>query len=49
MLDASTGFSGSKVTNIVGDGHTVNYDTSSNPWLDGRTYTLEGGGALRPA
>jgi len=49
VLDDSAGVSGSKVTNIVGDGHTVHYDTSSDPSLGGRTYTLEGGGTLTPA
>lgn len=41
--------SGSKITNIVGDGHTVTYDTGDDPALDGKTYTLSGGGELAPA
>ncbi len=49
VLRDSEGVSGSKMTNIVGNGHTVYYDASSNPSLGGRTYTLEGGGTLSPA
>ena len=41
--------SGSKVTNIVGDGHTVYYDKNANNNLAGKTYTLAGGGTLQPA
>jgi len=48
VLRDSAGVSGSKVTNIVGDGHIVYYDANSNPWLGGRTYTLQGGGTLTP-
>src|ERR1035437_3670968 len=40
---------GSKVTNIIGKGHIVYYDPSSNSNLAGRTYTLTGGGTLQPA
>jgi hypothetical protein len=36
------------VTNIKGDGHDVYYSTSANPSLDGKTYTLAGGGKLIP-
>jgi hypothetical protein len=49
VLRDPEGISGSKVTNIVGNGHTVYYRASSNPSLGGRTYTLEGGGTLTPA
>ena len=41
--------SGTEVTNIVGNGHTVYYDASANPSLGGKTYTLSGGGTLKPA
>jgi len=50
-LSSLTGLtvSGSKVTNIVGNGHTVYYDQSANSNLAGKTYTLTGGGTLQPA
>jgi hypothetical protein len=40
--------SGSKITNIVGNGHTVTYDKSSsaNSYLGGKTYALANGGTL---
>ena len=41
--------SGSSITNIVGNGHTVTYDSASSPELGGKTYTLAGGGTLTPA
>lgn len=41
--------SGSTITNIVGNGHTVTYDPAASPSLGGRTYTLSGGGTLKPA
>jgi hypothetical protein len=41
--------SGSKVTNIVGNGHIVYYNKSANSNLAGKTYTLTGGGTLQPA
>lgn len=37
------------ISNIVGNGHTVTYVTSANPGLGGKTYTLIGGGTLKPA
>jgi hypothetical protein len=40
--------SGNKVTNIVGNGHTVRYSKAANPSLGGKTYTLAGGGTLTP-
>jgi hypothetical protein len=49
VLSDSAGISGSNVTNIVGDGHTVYYTSSANPSLDGRTYALLDGGTLTPA
>jgi hypothetical protein len=47
--DAS-GISGSTITNITGNGHTIYYDTSlaSNSSLSGNTYKLTGGGILQP-
>ena len=41
--------SGSTITNINGNGHTVYYDASSNSTLGGKTCTLAGGGTLKPA
>lgn len=35
-------------TNITSTGFTVYYDSSSNSWLGGKTYTLNGGGRLAP-
>lgn len=40
--------SGSTITNITGNGHTVYYDKSTNTALGGKTYTLAGGGQLVP-
>jgi hypothetical protein len=48
-LSDSAGISGASVKNIIGNGHTVHYQASSNPSLGGRTYTLAGGGTLIPA
>jgi len=46
-----SGVSVSSIKNIIGNGHTVTYDASlaANKWLSGKTYTLTGGGKLRPA
>jgi hypothetical protein len=43
--------SGSTITNVVGNGHTVYYDAtaSANTGLGGQTYTLSGWGTLTPA
>jgi len=41
--------SGSRVRNIVGNGHTVYYDRGANSDLAGKTYTLTRGGTLQPA
>ena len=43
--------SGSTVTNIIGNGHTVTYAASlaANAKLADKTYKLAGGGELRPA
>ncbi|MFN8519567.1 MAG: hypothetical protein U0667_09340 [Chloroflexota bacterium] len=50
-LSDQGGVSGSTITNITGNGHTVTYDASldGNAWLAGGTYTLSGGGTLTPA
>jgi hypothetical protein len=52
-LTALTGavVSGTTITNVTGNGHTVSYDksASSNSYLGGKTYTLTGGGTLTPA
>jgi hypothetical protein len=49
LTDAS-GISGTTITNIHGNGHTVTYDASpaANSALGGRTYSLAGGGQLEP-
>jgi hypothetical protein len=46
--DAS-GITGSTITNITGNGHTVYYNTSlsANSSLGGKTYSLNGGGTLK--
>ncbi len=48
---AGAAISSTGVTNVVGNGHTVTYNAglSANRALDGRTYTLAGGGTLKPA
>ena len=43
------GISGATITTITGNGHTVYYDASACPALGGQTYTLNGGGTLKPA
>lgn len=48
-LSDAAGISGTTVTNITGNGHTVYYDASASPDLGGKTYTLNGGGTLQPA
>jgi hypothetical protein len=42
---------GTSVTNVIGNGHTLFYDASgaANSSLGGGTYTLSGGGTLTPA
>lgn len=41
--------SGSEITNITGNGHTLTYDPSAegNSYLNGQDYNLAGGGTLR--
>jgi hypothetical protein len=48
-LTDSAGISGTTVTNITGNGHTVYYDSSACPSLGGMTYSLANGGTLTPA
>ena len=50
-LSDTSGISGTSITNIYGNGHTVTYDKSlaANSALGGKTYTLNGGGTLTPA
>jgi hypothetical protein len=48
-LNDSGGISGSGITNIKGNGHTVYYRASQNPSLEGKTFALSGGGSLQPA
>jgi hypothetical protein len=47
LLDTS-GITGTTITNIIGNGFTVTYDSAANPELGGKTYTLTGGGYLKP-
>jgi len=49
LTDAG-GVSGLSISNIVGNGHNVHYDAglAANKWLEGKTYTLSGGGQLLP-
>jgi hypothetical protein len=48
VLSDTSGISGTRITNIVGNGHTVYYDSSANPSLGGKTFSLVGGGTLQP-
>ncbi|MGD0610219.1 MAG: hypothetical protein ABSB41_01800 [Anaerolineales bacterium] len=50
-LSDASGISGSTITNIIGNGHTLYYDASlaANSQLGGKTYTFSGGGSLKPA
>jgi hypothetical protein len=43
------GISGSSLSNVIGNGHTVYYDASACSGLDGLTYNLSDGGLLTPA
>jgi hypothetical protein len=44
----TAGISGTSITNIIGNGHTVYYDANANSSLGGQTYILSGGGYLKP-
>jgi hypothetical protein len=50
ILSDVSGISGSSITNIIGNGHTVYYDgsLSANSALGGLTYSLVNGGTLAP-
>lgn len=50
-LSDSGGISTTAVSNIYGNGYTVTYDSSlaGNSALGGKTFTLNGGGTLKPA
>jgi hypothetical protein len=48
-LSDAAGISGTTIANITGNGHTVTYDPATCPSLGGKTYTLQGGGTLKPA
>jgi hypothetical protein len=48
-LSNKDGISGTSITNITGNGHTVYYDKGASKDLGGKTYTLNGGGSLKPA
>jgi hypothetical protein len=43
------GISGTSVSNIKGNGHTVYYNTSACSALGGQTYPLNGDGYLKPS
>jgi hypothetical protein len=47
-LTDADGISGTSVTNITGNGHTVYYDAASCAGLGGKTHYLNGGGTLQP-
>ncbi len=47
-LSDPAGMKGSSITNIVGNGHTIHYNSASSPTLDARSYMLAGGGELVP-
>jgi hypothetical protein len=42
------GISGTTVSNIIGNGHTVYYDSAACAKLGGQIFTLSGGGTLQP-
>jgi hypothetical protein len=41
--------SGTTISNITGNGHTITYDSNACTALGGQTYTLKGGGSLTPS
>jgi hypothetical protein len=47
-LTLAAGVSGTSVTSIIGNGHTVFYSAAASPALGSKTYTLAGGGSLVP-
>jgi hypothetical protein len=48
-LSDPDGISGTAITNITGNGHTVYYEASVCSALGSKTYALSGGGVLQPA
>lgn len=42
------GINGSSVLNVTGNGQTISYSNTLNPGLGGLTYSLQGGGSLKP-
>lgn len=48
-LTDAAGISGTAVKNTTSNGYTVTYDRSACSELGGKTYTLSGGGVLKPA
>jgi len=42
------GISGTTVTNVMGNGNVVTYNSAASPALGGKTYSLAGGGTLQP-
>ena len=42
------GISNKTVTNIIGNGYTVFYNSNANVYLKGNIYELSGGGYLKP-
>jgi len=47
-LTNPNGIAGTTITNITGNGHTVYYNSGACSALGGQTYTLNGGGELKP-
>jgi hypothetical protein len=47
-LEIEDGISGTTISNIIGNGHTVYYKPKGAKALGGKTYTLAGGGNLAP-
>jgi len=48
VISDSGGIKGTNVLNITGNGQTISYSNALNPGLGGLTYTLQGGGFLKP-
>jgi hypothetical protein len=48
-LTDPSGISGTTISNVIGNGHTIYYDTRVCPALRGLTYIFSGGGSLKPA
>jgi hypothetical protein len=47
-LNLGNGISGTTISSIIGNGHTVYRDRNATPKLGGRTYSLANGGNLAP-